>query len=119
MITWDVEVIKEGIFEVCLYYTCPAKDVGSIFELSLGNESLKGKISEVHDPPLAGMENDRFPRGESYVKNFRKLNAGQIHLTKGKGKLTLKAVEIPGDEAMDFRLLLLNRVDKIKLKYPN
>ena len=109
-ITWPVEVLADGDFEVEIYYTCPEESVGSTFELSFGEEQLKGKITEAHDPPAYGMENDRFVRGESYVKDFKPLKIGTIHLTKGIGTLELKAIEIPGKEVMDFRLLMLKRI---------
>jgi hypothetical protein len=35
---------------------------------------------------------------------------GEIVLQKGKGELTLRALEIPGKEALEFRLLMLRRV---------
>ena len=90
--------------------SCAAGDVGSVFELSFGKSKLRGKIVEAHDPPLIGMEQDRVPRGESYVKNFKSMPLGSIHLEKGNGVLTLKALEIAGSQVMDFRLLMLNRI---------
>jgi hypothetical protein len=35
---------------------------------------------------------------------------GTIQLEKGKGTLSLKAIDIPGSQAMDFRLLMFKRV---------
>lgn len=109
-ITWDVEVLADGDFEVVLYYTCPKEDIGSAFELSFGSSKLTGKITETHNPPLRGMEHDRLNRQESYVKDFKSLNLGTIRLNKGKGKLTLKALDIPGSQVMDFRLMMFKRV---------
>jgi len=109
-ITWEAESLSEGNFEVTIYYTCPAKDVGSTFEISFGNEKLVSKITEAHDPPLTGKENDHDPRTESYVKDFKPLKMGTIHLQKGIHILTLKALEIPGSQVMDFRLLMLKKV---------
>jgi hypothetical protein len=73
-------------------------------------EKLTGKITEPHDPPLKGMENDRDPRTESYVKDFKPLKIGTIHLQKGQGILTLKALKKPGAQVMDFRLMMLKRL---------
>ncbi|MCG6188383.1 arylsulfatase [Maribellus maritimus] len=109
-ITWDAEVLADGKFDVTIYYTCPASDVGSTFQLSFGNEKLISKIEEAHDPPLTGMEHDLIPRWESYVKEFKPLNIGTIELKKGKGTLTLKALEMPGSQVMDFRLLMLRKI---------
>ena len=109
-ISWPVEVIKGGTFEVELFYTCPPKDVGSTIQLSFGKNKLIGKIIEAHDPPQKGMENDRVLRTQSYVKDFKRISFGTIQLDEGKGILTLKALEIPGSQAMDFRLLMFKRI---------
>ena len=108
-ITWDVEVLEEGDFLVSLYYTCPEGDEGSIFRLSMGENKLEGKIDTAFAPPLTGMENDRTIRGESYVKDFKALDLGSMHLDKGAGQLTLQALEIPGQSVMDFRLIMFER----------
>jgi len=109
-ITWEAEVLADGDFEVEIYYTCSVENIGSTFELSFGEEKILAQISEAHDPPLTGMENDRDPRIESYVKDFKALKIGTIHLKKGMGTLTLKANEISGSQVMDFRLLMLKRI---------
>ncbi|MDB4583063.1 arylsulfatase [Draconibacterium sp.] len=109
-IFWPAEVLKSGKYEVELYYTCPAKDVGSSIQLSFGDSNLITKILEPHDPPLKGMENDRVLRTQSYVKDFKRISMGIIQLEKGKGNLSLKATDIPGSQAMDFRLLMFKRV---------
>lgn len=110
-ITWDVEVGAAGNYEVEIWYTCPADDIGSTIELSLGESRLRGKITEAHDPPIRGLEGERVPRTESYAKDFRPLKLGVINMSKGVGKLTLRALEIPGSQAMGFRLLTLKRVE--------
>ncbi len=109
-ITWEAEVLAEGNFEVTLYYTCPEKDLGSSFELSFGEDKISAQITEANDPPLMGMGNDRDPRIESYVKEFKPINMGTIHLSKGVGNLELKATEISGAQAMEFRMLVLKRI---------
>ena len=55
------------------------------------------------------MEHDRVPRGNSYVKDWKAIHMGNIHLEKGTGKLVLEALEIPGNSVMDFRLLMFER----------
>ena len=109
-ITWDVEVLSEGDYEVEVYYTCPAKDTGSVFQLSFGLDKLTAKINEPNDPPLRGMEHDRVLRTQSYVKDFKPLKMGVIHLKKDTGDLTLKALEIPGSQVMDFRTLVIKKL---------
>ncbi|TWU35960.1 arylsulfatase [Novipirellula artificiosorum] len=110
-ITWNAEVVADGTFEVVLYYTCPAEDVGSRFELSINGSRIEGQITQAQDPPLRGAEHDRVERMESYVKDFRAMNLGTMELEQGPGQLTLRALEIPGTQVMDFRLLMFKRVD--------
>ncbi|MFH5833267.1 arylsulfatase [Halalkalibaculum sp. DA384] len=110
-ITWDVEVINDGKFTVDLYYTCRPEDVGSTISLSFGSHSVETVVGQPHDPPLEGMEHDRVERIESYVKDFKPLDMGTIELEKGRGTLTLKASEMPGDEVADVRLLMLTRIE--------
>ena len=109
-IYWDVEVMSAGQFAVDLYYTCPESDLGSRFSISFLENALEGTIDTAHDPPLTGMENDRYPRGNSYVKDFKMKEVGTIDLREGEGRLVLKALEKPGSQVMDFRLLMLRRV---------
>ena len=109
-ITWNVEVGTSGNYEAEIYYTCPQADVGSTVELSFRDSHLRGRVTVANDPPLRGQENDRVPRGESYVKDFKPMQLGTLHLQQGRGELTLRALEIPGSQVMDFRLLMLTRV---------
>ena len=111
-ITWNCEVGKTGTYRVEIFYTCPKADIGSTVELSFNGDVLIGKITEPHDPPLTGMEHDRFERIESYVKDFKRETLGNIRLKKGTGTLKLRALEIPGSQVMDLRLMLLTRVEQ-------
>ena len=38
------------------------------------------------------------------------MKMGAIKLSAGKGELKLQATEIPGEQAMEFRLLMLRRI---------
>jgi len=107
-ITWDVEVATSGSYEVVVYYTCPEADVGSIIELSFGDSRIAKKVTQPHDPPLVGAEQDRVSRGsESYVKDFKPVSFGNTRFEKGRGDLSLKALEIPGNAAIDVRYVVL------------
>ena len=110
-ITWSAEVAADGIYDVELQYACPAADVGSTIELSIGQSRLTAKIAEPHDVPARGGEHDRVARGESYVKDFATVDLGEMRLTKGQKGMTLRALSIPGSQVMEFRLLMFTRKD--------
>jgi arylsulfatase A-like enzyme len=107
--TWDIEVHEAGLYNVELWYTCPATDTGSTIELSFGESRVTGRIQPAWDPPLLGKENDRTPRVESYVKDFHPLALGRIRLPKGRGLLTLRALSVTGREVADVRRIMLTR----------
>ena len=109
MIQWPVEVIQEGEFKVTLYYACKETDIGCEFELGLNEHKLPFQIVDAHEVVDQGAEHDRVPRVESFVKDFKPVTVGSIRLDQGFGNLTLKANVIPGDSAIEFRLLLLER----------
>lgn len=105
-ITWDVEVATEGRYQVVIDYT--SADPGSTIELSLGASKLSGKVEPAWDPPLyTNQDNLPRPHGESTMKDFRPLELGEIGLAKGRGLLTLRALDIPGKSVMDLRRLTL------------
>ncbi|EPR71361.1 hypothetical protein [Cyclobacterium qasimii] len=108
-ITWDVEVLTAGKYDVELYYTCPEKDIGATFRLQVGKNILDGKVTLPHDPPLKGKENDRVKRIESYVKDFKDMSLGEINLDKGEATLSIKALDIPGSQVMDLRLIVFTK----------
>lgn len=107
-ITWDVEISTAGKYEVVIHYTCPPDAIGSVIELRLNDRAISGKITESHNPPLRGAENDRVRRdAESYVKDFKPLRLGVIDLVRDRGNLTLRALQIPGRHVMDVRAITL------------
>ncbi|MEM7811264.1 MAG: arylsulfatase [Planctomycetota bacterium] len=110
-VTWDCEVVASGRFDVDLLYACPAADVGSTVELGFRGASVSGRVTDPHDPPLTGMENDRFRRAESYVKDFKIMRLGTIALQAGPGVLELRARDIPGSQVMELRAMYLRRVE--------
>lgn len=110
-IVWDAEVLTAGKYEALVYYTCPARDVGSTLELRFGDATTTGKVSEAHDPPLEGEKENRIDMRESLTKDFKPMSLGVIELATGRGEMTLRATEIPGDQAIQFRRLMLRRVE--------
>ena len=104
--TWDIAVNTTGHYEVTLYYT--AAESGATVELGFNGSKLAGKVAPAWNPPLYENQ-DTIPRppAESKMKEFRPLHLGSIRLEKGRGLLTLRALEIPGQSMMDVRQVML------------
>jgi arylsulfatase A-like enzyme len=107
-ITWDVAVNTTGEYDVVIDYTCPQPDAGSTIELSFNGAALTGKVMPAWDPPV-DRKQDTLPRpkAESPAKEFRPLKLGTVRLEKGRGLLTLRALEIPGASVMEVRRVTL------------
>ncbi|MCF3649583.1 arylsulfatase [Synoicihabitans lomoniglobus] len=108
-LTWDIEVIEPDRFAVTIHYT--ARTPGAMLELTMNDAKSSGRIPTAWDPLETGMEHDRVPRAESYVKDFRAFSLGEIDLHRGPGKLTLTAPNFPGETALDFKRISLRRVN--------
>ncbi len=108
-VTWDIEVLEDGSYQVSIYYTCTPENVGSSFAISAGSSLITGEITHAHDPPLMGKEADRHPRIEGYVKDFRQLDVGPVELEVGRQTLVLEPIYVPGEDMMDFRLMMFTR----------
>ena len=106
-ITWDIEVPSSGDYEAQIYYA--AAEAGSTVELSFNGASTSAKITEIHDPPLYGAADDRVPRGESEVKDFKPMSLGTIALAVGRAELKLRATAISATEVAEIRYVALTR----------
>ncbi|TWT73172.1 arylsulfatase [Allorhodopirellula solitaria] len=110
-ITWDVDVLGSGSYEVQMYYACPSQELGSTVELSLGEQSILAKIERAVESPLIGAEEDRVPRQESYVRRWEPMTLGVIELTPGRAKLRLRAKKVVGAQVAEMRLLMFRRLE--------
>jgi arylsulfatase A-like enzyme len=112
-VSWDIEVQTTGEYDVTIHYTCPEKDAGSNIQVSFGESKLTGRVIPGWDPPLyTNQDTIRRPASESHMKDFRPLQLGTIHLPKGRGRLIVRALSIPGETVMDLRLLTLTLKEK-------
>ncbi len=110
-ILWHVEILAPGTFEATVYYSVPEGSQGSAVALSFGDHRVAGQVATPYDPPLRGMEHDRTPRIESYVKNFRPLVLGNLSLPTGVGTMALTAQDMPGASVMDVKMVALRRIE--------
>ena len=110
-INWGIEVNKQGTYAVEILYACPLKDAGSTIEISFNECKLVTKVVQGWDPPLiTDQDVISRPAAESIMKDFKILEAGKIKLSKGKGDLVLRALEIPGKEVMQVRAINLHLI---------
>jgi arylsulfatase A-like enzyme len=107
---WEIEVVESARYEVTLMYICPKENVGVKVRVETSGKTLEGVVNKVHNPaPLSSP--DRVPRGEVYEKIWAPLTLGSVELSKGRTKLVVRAMEIPGERAFDLKAVRMRRID--------
>ncbi len=105
---WEVEVVREGQYEITLMYCCSKEDVGAKLRVEIAGQQVEGIIQKPHDPdPIPSP--DRVPRKEVYEKIWAPLTLGTVKLPKGQTRLAVKALSKPGNTIIDLKA--------VKVKY--
>jgi hypothetical protein len=109
-ITWDIDVVRGGKYEVGLQYLCDAANAGSRVKISAGASTAE---ADVTGTPIRQVPSpDRVKRTvEAYEMEWATLPAGTLQLEKGKSTLTVQAITKPGREVMDIKAIVLKRTE--------
>lgn len=99
--TWDIEVHTAGEYEASIEYVCPEADAGSKIELSFGDGKSTGVVTPGWYPRLLDDQDRASRKGESFMRDFHTLKLGTMPLSAGRGLLTLRALEIPGQSVAE------------------
>lgn len=91
---WQLDVNRDGEYEVTVIGGCRQSDAGSVLRLSCGNESL---MFSPHTTTTADV--------------FVPQVVGQLSLTAGKASLSCQVESCPGQEAMRLNRILLRRIE--------
>ena len=88
-ITWDIHVGQSGDYRATVFYTCSEANVNSTVRLACGTSSTETNVTEAFDPPLWDKSKERVADSHYFVKDFKPLDLGTLHLKQGRGTLTL------------------------------
>lgn len=115
-ITWDIQVGKAGQYEAILHYTCADGNEGVKLQLSMPDgASTQAIVREAFNPPLYDKSKERVVKSHYFVKDFKPLSLGILHLNEGRGTLRLEALNPRGQQVVDVHsidlLLKPNSVD--------
>ena len=107
-ISWDVEVVQEGDYEIILKYSCNAKNIGSTIRIELDDEVLE----KVLDQPFQSekiMRPDRVIRIEEHERTWGYFKMGTLHAIKGLTELKVKVPYIPKKYAMELSAVIIKK----------
>lgn len=108
-IWWEIDVVAPGRYEVTLSYACPAGSVGTKLRVASRGSSVDAAILRAHDPEPR-QRPTRHPK-KRFVQTFASQRLGEIHLEKGRQRITIRALSEPGDRVCDVESLWLRRLD--------
>jgi len=108
-IWWDADVVTLGRYEVSLMYTCPPEAVGTKLRVEAGRSSVEGAILRAYDPEPR-QRPTRHPK-KRFVQTFARQPLGEIHLEKGRQRITIRALSKPAHRVCDLKSLWLRRLD--------
>ena len=105
---WHLNIVHSGDYRVVLKYACAEDDVGSRLRVEAGGKSLELKVDKPFTPVTIPSP-DRIGRKEAPERTWGSLPAGTLRLAKGNTVLRVRALEIPGDEALELKAVHLIR----------
>ena len=106
-IYWPIQVMSDGLYSMRIFINSDKESLNSEIIVSSNNDNVKGKVEKVFLSDLRGMENDRVPRIESYLKDFQAIELDPIYLTGQSKYLSIKR----GNNSLgnlDFKRIILN-----------
>jgi arylsulfatase A len=109
-VTWDIDVVHAGRYEVALQYICAEDNLGSTIRVEAAGKSLEAKLTEPMKPNVVPSP-DRHPRKEVPERRWAIFPLGTLELPEGRTTLTIRATDIPGQEAMDLKAAVVRRLD--------
>jgi len=99
---WEIDVVKEGTYEITLMYVCSRENVGSKIRVEIGSSHINGTMQIPYDPkPIPSP--DRVERKEVFEKVWAPLRLGTVKLTKGRSRFVVRALTKPGKTVMDLK----------------
>lgn len=107
---WEIDVVHAGYYEITLMYICGEESIGTRLSVEAGGRRIEGVIEKAHNPaPL--LSPDRVPRKEVYEKVWMPLRFGSIPLKRGRTRLAVKALTMPGRSVIDLKSVRIKRLD--------
>ena len=91
-VTWNIEIMQPGSYEVTLNLRCPPGNEGSLVRVSIGEKYLDRKV----------------PVAETKIGEWREVSWGSLQLTPGKYKLNIRAVGVAGRKVMELGSVVMS-----------
>ena len=95
---------------MAVQYTCPPESVGTRLRVESGGASVEGRLLRAYNPEPR-MRPTRDPKKRS-IQTFATQHLGEIQLDARRQRITLRALNKPGDCICDIKCVSLEAVCK-------
>ncbi len=107
---WEVQVVEPGRYRVTLLYGCAEQNIGGQFRVELNGSQLTGRLETPFDNSQLPVR-DRLGRKEVYDHLWGEWTLGEMDVPAGRGKLIVRCLQRPGQEALDLKAVRLERLE--------
>ena len=109
-ISFELDVVRGGLFEVELGYACSEGNAGAKIRISDGKNSVEKTVTaaRAENIPLPHRDGGK----DTYVnRDWEKLELGKLYLEQGPATLTIEALKKPGKEILELKHVQLKRIE--------
>lgn len=106
---FDIDVIAAGDYRIGLSYACPAAEAGSKVRASVGTQSIEAIVPAAPAPDIPLPHRDEDGKTKYRNREWATLELGSLNLPKGRTRLELSAVAMPGTQVMDLKQVTLTQ----------
>ncbi|WP_166819937.1 arylsulfatase [Thalassoroseus pseudoceratinae] len=108
---FDIDVQHAGTYEVEILYGCPKSEAGSTVQVQIGDASLTGPLPAAEAPVQPLPNRDERSRQRYVNRDWGRFRIGHLAVPAGRQRLELTAQKIAGERFMDFKGVMLKRLD--------
>ncbi|MEX2176829.1 MAG: arylsulfatase [Pirellulaceae bacterium] len=109
VVWFEIDVVREGTYDLALEYSCPAADAGSEVLVSIGDWRTEVTVPAAEPQNIKLPHRDQAGHAKYQSRQWSKLPIGAVKLEAGRAKLAIQATSIPGNQALDLKGVVLER----------
>ncbi|MBD3352280.1 MAG: hypothetical protein GF364_12405 [Candidatus Lokiarchaeota archaeon] len=100
-VTWEINVVKEGQYEIWFKYSCKKKYIGSLIQIEVDNQILNSVLDRAFKSKKIKRP-DRIIRYEEHERTWGMFKVGTLKLTCGQKTFKVSFKEIPRKYAIEL-----------------
>ncbi len=99
-VTWNIDVLQAGLYQVTLMYGCLEEDIGTRIRAEIGQQSREAVIKTAHDPmprtEKGRNRNSVWTSGPVPTMTWAPLEMGKVVMKTGYQRLTIRLMDPKG-----------------------